>query len=117
MTTTTTKKRMTVADVDTKVNNLDAKLDQLISVVTTIVQQQQAKPAKQAEEKPLIAPCPDYATPEQRIEYDKLAKRALKQRDAVAAAMGTESVRAFIPVSKTQSAMPHSIKWTGYYSK
>ena len=96
---------------------MDAKLDQLIAAVSK-GDQAKGQPAPKKQDKPWLEPCPDYATPAQRAEYDKLAKRAAEQRDAVMATLGTKSVKAFIPVPKRdQARMPHTIQWTATYSK
>ena len=110
--------RTTVAELETRINGMEANLDKLVNLVSALAAQpvkQTAKPEPKA--KPFVAECPDYATAAQRIEYDKLAERARKQRKAMVEAMGTESVSAFIPVPKTADRMPHSIKWTATYSK
>ena len=106
---------------------MDARLDTLTTLVHTIVKavsdEQREKEAKKAEkpakqEKPWISDCPDYATAAQRVEYEKLAKRAAEQRQAVMDALGTKSVKCFIPVSPDNpSRMPHTVRWTASYSK
>ena len=58
-----------------------------------------------------------YATDAQLVEYDKLVELAKATRDDIAKAAGTESVKCFIPISKTQTAMPHTISWSVSYSK
>jgi len=117
--------KLTTAQLTEKLAEQADRIDTLTTLVHTVVeavakQQQQpaaaaAKPAKQA--KPWIQPCPDYASPAQRAEYDKLADRAAKQRKTVCEALGTESVSCFIPVAEDKRRMPHTVRWTARYSK
>ena len=99
---------------------MDAKLEQIIALMQGSAQGDPEKKAQATpkKEKPWLEPCPDYATAAQRVEYDKLAERARQQRDGVMAALGTKSVKAFIPVPKRdQARMPHTIQWSATYSK
>ena len=86
-----------------------AQIDALVAAAA----KKTAKP-----EKPIVGACPDYATAAQRVEYEKLAKRALEILPDVKKAAKTESVSVFIPVAKDKpEAMPHSIRFTAKYSK
>lgn len=58
-----------------------------------------------------------YATEAQLEQYEKMVEIAKATRDEIAKAAGTETVKAFIPISKTQTAMPHTISWSVSYSK
>ena len=116
--------KQTIKSTNERIDELVAGMEKLTSIVDKLATAQlnAAAPAKQEtpkppKQKPFIAPCPDYATAAQRIEYDKLAKRANELRKDVAKVMGTDSVRAFIPVSREQAKMPHTIQWTASYSK
>jgi len=120
--------RKTVAQLDAEMAarnaEMDAKIDKLLAVVEALTTQDkpekknlQPVPDKPKRKIEWLADFPDYGTPAQRVEYDKLAKRAVAQRDKIAAAMGVEYVSCFIPVSKKQDVMPHSIKWAARYSK
>ena len=112
--------KTTVAQLEERFNIMQADMAKLVQAVSTMAAQtvQAPQPEKKVEKpkKPWLAACPDYATPAQKLEYDKLAKRAAEQRDAVKAALGTEAVSAFIPVPKTAGRMPHTIKWSATYN-
>jgi hypothetical protein len=116
------------AQTDARFNELQETLNHVASAVKLLAdaalaadqakqpQVKESKPKKA--DKPWLEACPDYATDAQRAEYDKLAKRAAEQRDAVMTALGTKSVKAFIPVPKRdQTRMPHTIQWSAMYSK
>ena len=114
--------RTTVKELEARINEMNEQqsklaesMDRMLQMMMASTQVGQAKPAK--EPKPWLQDCPDYATPAQRTEYDKLAKRAASQRKAVMEALGTETVTAFIPVPKTADRMPHTVKWSAIYSK
>ena len=111
--------RTTVKDLEERVNSIDLTLGQLTQMMTQVVEATMAKQAKASkpakQDKPWVAECPEYATAAQRIEYDKLVAKAKEQREAIMAATGSKAVTAFIPVSKTQDRMPHSIKWNVTY--
>ena len=116
--------RTTVKDLEARITTQDEKLDKLMEMVTKMATQgnQGKKDLQPVPDKPKrkidwLADFPDYGTAAQKVEYDKLAKRAVDQRDKIAAAMGVEYVSCFIPVSKKQDVMPHSIKWAARYSK
>lgn len=123
--------RTTVAQLEAQVNaqvsainaNMDKMSAQLLAIAEALAAGQvkankaDSKPkAPKAPKKSWLTDCPDYATAAQRVEYDKLAKRAKSQLDAMKAALGTESVSCFIPVPKDQNRMPHSIRWNATYS-
>lgn len=99
----------------------DERFERLEGMIAQLLQAQQGdtqdKTPKAPKERPFVKPCPDYATPAQRAEYDKLAARALEQKDAVMAALGTKTVSVFIAVPRDQGKMPHSIQWKATYSK
>lgn len=108
------------AQTEARFTELDAKLGQIIALMQGSAQGDQAKKAQATpkKEKPWLEPCPEYATSAQRAEYEKLAERAKGQREAMIAALGTQSVKAFIPVPKRdQARMPHTIQWSATYSK
>ena len=107
--------RTTVKDLETRVNGIEAKIDQLIELAAATAQAKQPKQAKQADERPWWGECPEYATASQRVEWQKLVKKAKATRDKVAAAAGTECIKCFIPVPKKQDLMPHSINWKVSY--
>jgi len=110
--------RTTVAELEQRVNSMDSKLEQIIALMQGNNQAQKPKESKPKKADEWLEPCPAYATDAQKVEYDKLAKRAAEQRDAVMAALGTKSLKCFIPVPKRdQTRMPHSIQWKATYSK
>ena len=115
-------KRITVAELNEVVAEQSKTIDQLYKLVEKLATQdtkQAAKPAKPAKPaRPWWGEFPtDYGTAAQRVEWEKLVERAKKQREDVAKALGTDSVKCFIPVPKAADKMPHSIKWTASYSK
>ena len=97
----------------------DARFERLEGMIAQLLNAQGDKGDKgdKPKERPFVKPCPDYATDAQRKEYDKLAARALEQKDAVMAALGTKTVSVFIAVPRDQGKMPHSIQWKATYSK
>jgi len=111
--------RTTVAQLETLIATQQEQLDKLTAAIMTMAAQQQQpkQQPKQKQQKPWLSECPDYATAAQRVEFEKLAKRAKQQREAIVRELGTESVSCFIPVAKQQDRMPHSIRWTATYSK
>jgi len=114
--------RTTVKDLEQVCTEQAERIEQLYKLVEKLATQdtkQAAKPAKPAKPtRPWWGEFPtDYGTAAQRVEWEKLVERAKKQREDVAKALGTESVKCFIPVPKAADKMPHSIKWTASYSK
>lgn len=97
----------------------DAQIGKLTELVAALVNAQGSKPTKPEQPKrDWLSPFPsEYGTAAQRVEYDKLAERARKQRQAIIKATGTETVTAFIPVPQNADRMPHTIKWSCSYSK
>lgn len=112
--------RQTVATTNARIDGIEAKLDQLIAVMQGNQgnQPKQAKKPEQPKEDEWLKPFPPYGTPAQRVEYDKLAERAKSQLKSVQEALGTKSIKCFIPVPKDDvTRMPHTIRWTASYSK
>lgn len=109
-----------VKEMEAKMSEQSANIDKLAQIVTAVVTAQQttaktAKPAAPA--KPWLSPCAEYATPAQKVEYDKLASKAKAQLSAAKKLFGTESVTCFIPIPKTADRMPHSLRWSATYAK
>ena len=101
---------MTKAQMQELLDAQAAQIAQLTELVKANV-----KTPKQ-DKKPLVSPCPDYATPAQRVEYEKMAEKAAKMYDDACKFFGTKAVRPFVPVPKQADRMPHSIRWTVTYN-
>ena len=105
---------MTKAQMQELLDQQAAQIEKLMALANA-----NAKTSKPKDDRPdWISKPADYATAEQLAAYNKLVAKAIKTRDAIAKAAGTESVKAFIPISKkSQAAMPHTISWSVSYSK
>ena len=120
--------KMTVAQLnaqtDERFAQVNSTLDKLTSMVSILAeaalaadQAKQPKKPEQPKDDEWLKPCPDYATAAQRVEYDKLAEKAKKQRPELMKSLGTKSIKAFIPVPKKDTTrMPHTIRWDVTYS-
>ena len=111
----------TVASTNARIDGIEAKLDQLIAVMSANQGNQgnQVKKPEQAkqDEDWLKAFPEDYGTPAQRVEWEKLADKARKQRPELMKSLGTKAIKCFIPVPKKDtSRMPHTIRWDVTYN-
>lgn len=120
--------KMTVAQLNAQTDERFAQVNETLATLTSMVktlteaalaadQTKQAKKPEQPKDDEWLKPFPEYGTPAQKVEYDKLAKRAAGQRKAMEEALGTKSIKCFIPVPREQARMPHSIRWTATYAK